>query len=249
MRTAMLPSYSLSEPAVAAFIAIPLGLTALIAWAAHATWQRAGATPAVSRRAAASVLLLSAIWLASTWFLAGTGVLAEFDRTPPPLALLVLAVLAIAFALAFSRIGGRLASHLPLWVLVAAQSFRLPLEIAMHAMAVRGIMPSVMSYTGRNLDILSGISAILVAALVRSGYGGRRLVAAWNVMGLALLANIMIVAILATPRFQYFGAGQLNVWVMHPPFVWLPAVMVLAALAGHLIVFRALVGQSSIAHR
>jgi hypothetical protein len=28
--------------------------------------------------------------------------------------------------------------------------------------------------------------------------------------------------------------------ITYPPFVWLPAVMVLAALAGHLIVFRAL---------
>jgi len=27
--------------------------------------------------------------------------------------------------------------------------------------------------------------------------------------------------------------------VMYPPFVWLPAVMVLAALAGHLLIFRA----------
>jgi len=30
------------------------------------------------------------------------------------------------------------------------------------------------------------------------------------------------------------------VWITYPPFVWLPAVMVRAALAGHLLVFRAL---------
>jgi hypothetical protein len=52
------------------------------------------------------------------------------------------------------------------------------------------------------------------------------------------------------PRYRSFGgrAGvqptrDLNVWVMRPPFVWLPAVMVLAALAGHLLVFRALALQ------
>jgi hypothetical protein len=32
---------------------------------------------------------------------------------------------------------------------------------------------------------------------------------------------------------------------MYPPFVWLPAVMVLAALAGHLLIFRALAGRPS----
>jgi hypothetical protein len=30
------------------------------------------------------------------------------------------------------------------------------------------------------------------------------------------------------------------VWVTYPPFVWLPAVMALAGLAGHLVIFRAL---------
>jgi hypothetical protein len=68
-------------------------------------------------------------------------------------------------------------------------------------------------------------------------------VAAWNILGLALLINVVSVAILGTPRFRYFGEEHLNVWVTYPPFVWLPAVMVLAALAGHLLIFRALACQ------
>jgi hypothetical protein len=31
-----------------------------------------------------------------------------------------------------------------------------------------------------------------------------------------------------------------NVWVTQAPFVWLPAVMVLAALLGHILLFRRL---------
>jgi hypothetical protein len=30
------------------------------------------------------------------------------------------------------------------------------------------------------------------------------------------------------------------VWVTYPPYVWLPTVMVTAALSGHLLIFRAL---------
>ena len=60
-----------------------------------------------------------------------------------------------------------------------------------------------------------------------------------------LLINVVTVAILGTPRFRYFGDQYLNVWVTYPPFVWLPAVLVLAALAGHLLIFRALIRQSS----
>jgi hypothetical protein len=103
-----------------------------------------------------------------------------------------------------------------------------------------------MSYSGRNFDVLTGVAAIVVAALVKAGIGGHRLVAIWNVAGFALLVNIVTVAILSTPRFAMFGDDRLNVFVAYPPFVWLPAVLVLAALAGHLIVFRAL--RSTVAH-
>ena len=61
-----------------------------------------------------------------------------------------------------------------------------------------------------------------------------------KLLGLGLLLNIIGVAVLATPMFEYFGPAQRNVWITYPPFVWLPTVMVLAALAGHLVVARAL---------
>jgi hypothetical protein len=87
--------------------------------------------------------------------------------------------------------------------------------------------------------VLTGITAIVVAFLVARGLAGRRLVVAWNIAGLALLVNVVTIAILSTPVFRYFGDAGLNVFVTYPPFVWLPAVMVLAALAGHLLIFRA----------
>ena len=51
-------------------------------------------------------------------------------------------------------------------MLVGVQGFRLPLELAMHRMYERGIMPVQMSYSGLNYDILTGIRALVVAALV-----------------------------------------------------------------------------------
>jgi len=104
----------------------------------------------------------------------------------------------------------------------------------------RGIMPQQMTYSGRNFDIVSGATAAIVAVLVANGYAGRRLVAIWNLLGLALLLNIIVVAVLSVPVFAYFGPDRLNTFVTYTPFVWLPAVMVSAALAGHLIVARAL---------
>jgi hypothetical protein len=228
------------DVAVAVFVVLPVVLVCLLAWGTAVAWRRSGSSRNAATRAAVLVTVAAASWMAVTWAIAQSGLLRNWNQTPPPFAFLVLAIFLLSAAIAWSPLGHRLAMFVPLWALVAVQGFRLPLELAMHAMYTRGIMPQQMSYSGRNFDIITGAVAIVVAALVWSGRGGRRLVAAWNVLGLLLLANVVIVAILGTPRFRYFGDEALNTWVIDPPYIWLPAVMVLAALAGHLVIFRAL---------
>jgi hypothetical protein len=240
-----MPAYSWSDPVVLAFVVIPvllvLQLVAAVSYASHQLDEAASAR----RAAVIGTLVISALWMGLTWLAADSGVLLDFDATPPPFALLVLAIIGLAVTIAFTPYGTRLVLGLPVWTLIAIQGFRLPLELAMHGMYDRGIMPVQMSYSGRNFDIVTGITALVVAWLVATGRAGRRVALGWNILGLALLINIVGVAILSTPRFQFFGPDQLNVWVMYPPFVWLPAVMVLAALAGHLLIFRALSGHTS----
>jgi hypothetical protein len=172
-----------------------------------------------------------------TWAVARSGVLREWERTPPPFAVLVLSILVLSAAIAYSRVGRHLALGLPLWLLVVVQGFRLPLEVAMHGDARRHAAGNEL--LRRNFDIVTGATAIIVAVLVARGYAGRGLVAAWNILGLGALVSVVVVAILGTPLFRYFGDDHLNVWVTYPLYVWLPAVMVLAALAGHLVIFRA----------
>ena len=235
-----MPRYSLSDPAVLAFFIIPILLVTALMWATAEAWQRSGAARPTVVRAAAVAGLAAIVWMAITWAAASSGIFLEWDRTPPPFGVLVFLIVVVSAAIAFSAFGSRIARYVPLWSLVAVQAFRLPLELAMHGMYTRGIMPVQMSYSGLNFDIVTGITAVIVAALVATGRGGKALVATWNVLGLMLLINVVIVAILGTPRFRFFGDEQLNTWVFYPPFVWLPAVMVLAALAGHLLIFRAL---------
>ena len=138
----------------------------------------------------------------------------------------------------FSSVGRRLARVVPLWALVAVRRSGCRSNWR-HAVSERGIMPGVMSYSGRSFDIVTGAQRHRCRAADRHQPGGPAVVMVWNVVGLLLLTNVVIVAILATPAIRCQDQ-QLNVWVTYPPFVWLPAVMVLAALAGHLVIFRAL---------
>jgi hypothetical protein len=235
-----MPVYRLGDPVIGTFVVIPLLLAVALVWATLSAWRRSGASLSASRRAAIVVGVYTAAWMALTWIAAMSGFVQRWDRVPPPMIFVVIGVVVVSALLALGGVGTRIAQYIPLWALVAIQSFRLPLEVAMHALAERGIMPIQMSYSGRNFDIVTGATAIVVAALVKQGYAGRGLVRAWNVMGLALLLNVVSVAIASMPLFKAFGEEHVVTFVTYPPFIWLPAVMVVAALAGHLVIFKAL---------
>jgi hypothetical protein len=217
-------------------LAVVLGVVGLFVIGAGYAARRLGRSVA-----AAVVLALSGslIWMGVTGGLAASGVLARFDLRPPPLAFLFAATIALGIALGVSRVGGRMAEGLPLHVLVLAQGFRLPLELVMHAAAVEGTMPNVMTYTGYNFDIVTGASALLVGAMLKRG-APRTLALAWNALGVVLLGVIIVIAFLSSPIVRAFGDDQLNTWVAYVPFVWLPSILVASAIAGHIVVWRRL---------
>ncbi|MEM9728076.1 MAG: hypothetical protein AAF997_05780 [Myxococcota bacterium] len=183
------------------------------------------------------------LWMAITAALASSGVLADFAERPPPMMVLMGFVFVASVALAFSPFGTQLARGLPLAWLIGFQGFRLPLELVMHWAAEEGVMPVQMSYEGRNPDILTGVTAIFVAWMLMKGWGTRRTPWLWNILGTGLLINILVVAILSLPTFARWGPDQVNLWITHTPFVWLPTVLVPFALIGHLLLWRRLLGN------
>jgi hypothetical protein len=201
--------------------------------------QRTGGDAGRARLLARSLTLA---WMALFAVLAEKGVLARFDARPPPMALAMFAFGASGLVLGLSKVGATFARGLPLAWLVAAQAFRLPLELVMHAAASEGVMPREMSYSGYNFDILTGITAVVVAWLAHQGRAPRALIYAWNVLGSVLLLNIISVAVIASPMVRAFGdhPSHVNSWVAHFPFIWLGTVLVASAVFGHVVIFRAL---------
>ncbi len=221
-----------------------LGLAGLVAGlfvfgVACAERLRGASASKALQRAGFSALGIT-VWAALSLFVAHTGLLAHFDARPPPFLLLLILTLALGVLVGRSRLGEQLALGLPLWALVGFQAFRFPLELVLHRAALDGALPIEMSYSGYNFDILSGASALLVAAALFRGRAGPRVVLAWNVASLLLLANILTIAVAATPLFHAFGPTHLNTLVAQPPFVLLPTILVQAALLGHVLVFRRL---------
>jgi hypothetical protein len=214
---------------------IVLAAALLVRQGARAVGDRDAAAAAMQRR----FLIVAAAWIAAVSAAAYSGVIAR-PGPPPPMMFVFAGIVMLGIGLARSRTGDRLARGLPLAVLVGFQAFRLPLELAMHRAHTEGLMPVQMSYSGLNFDIVTGSTAAMLAVTMAVRPVPLWIVTAWNWLGLGLLINIMTVALLSTPTFARFGQDRLNVWVFYMPYVLLPAVMVLAALAGHLVVFRAL---------
>ena len=138
--------YSWTDPVVLTFIAIPVGLVAALLWLVDLASRRLDEPAADRRRALIATTAAAVAWMTATWIAASSGVLRQWDATPPPIALLVAGIVALSAAIAFSPYGTRLATGLPIALLIALQGFRLPLEVAMHEMYERGVMPVQMSY-------------------------------------------------------------------------------------------------------
>lgn len=166
-------------------------------------------------------------WLAFQTVLAATGFFQNFDALPPrvfafgPLPFFLLTVVYLIFFRKFLR-------ELPLTVLTWIHVIRIPVEICLLLLFLNRQVPIEMTFEGRNLDILSGITAPIVYFLAfRGGKINRVLLIIWNLAALALLANIVTIAVLAFPTpFQAIGFDQPNGGVTYFPFVWLPGVIV-----------------------
>ncbi len=219
-----------------------LALVALLALAFVVAVARAGErfeSGQASLRWTALAITLVVVWLGVSAFIAGAGILREFQRRPPPLMIFAAAFAFATAAVALSPVGARLIEGIDIKWLVGFQVFRLPLELLLHRLYQEGVIPVQMTYAGMNYDILTGVlaAAIFVWALARRP--PRWAILIFNLAGLALLINIVTIAILSTPTpLRQFFNEPANTFVAYAPYVWLPAFLVQAAWFGHLLVFR-----------
>jgi hypothetical protein len=198
-----------------------------------------GEDPRTTGRVSALTGLAAAAWLAFGAWLALRGTLAAVHAMPPPFAVFMVCATAGTVALALSPFGTRLVRGVSIAGLVAFQGLRIPIEWVLHALYEQGVAPVQMTWSGWNFDVVSGATALIVAALWLRGAVGPRTIAAWNVLGLLLLVNIVTIAVLSMPLpFRRFWNEPSNTFVFHAPWVWLPAFLVQGALFGHVLVFR-----------
>jgi hypothetical protein len=147
------------------------------------------------------------------------------------------AVFFVGISAGLSPLGGRIAANLPLVALVGYHAFRVPLELVLHSWAEQGTIPQTMTWDGQNWDIISGALAIMIAPFaIRS----RALAWGVNVIGFVLLMNVIRVAALSSPLPIGWGQDPPLLLALHLPYALIAPVCVAAAIAGHIVLTRAL---------
>jgi hypothetical protein len=72
----------------------------------------------------------------------------------------------------------------------------------------------------------------------------RKVAIAWNVIGLLLVANIVIISILSAPTpFRVFMNEPANTFIAYLPFVWLPSFIVPVAYWMHILSIKQLLSS------
>ena len=190
-----------------------------------------------------TVLTVVFAWLLLQAIVGLSGFYLVTDTFPPRIALLGAPTLILIIGLFTSEKGRRFIDSLDLKTLTYLHVTRIPVEIVLLWLFMYKQIPQLMTFEGRNYDILSGISAPIVAYLFFSKRSiSSRLLLTWNFICLLLLLNIVINAVLSAPIvFQQFAFDQPNVAILYFPFVWLPCCVVPIVLFAHLVAIRQLI--------
>jgi hypothetical protein len=194
------------------------------------------------RNKAGLILICMVVWAAiQASFTLNDVYNTDLSSMPPKLALFgLLPNIIIILVLFNTKRGKKIIDSLPVYYLTLLHIIRIPVEIGLWILFIHKSIPQIMTFEGFNFDIFAGISAPLIAyfAFVNKKLS-RNLVLLWNFISVALLLNIVVIALLSAPSpIQQFGFSQPNLAILNFPFSWLPTIIVPIVLFCHLATIR-----------
>lgn len=175
-------------------------------------------------------------WLFFQAVLSIGGFYEKTDAMPPRIPVFAVFPFFVTIILLFVFSRKDFIERLPLKTLTILHVIRIPVELVLLWLYQGDLIPQLMTFEGRNLDILSGITAPIVAWLAfRGGKTNRPLLIGWNIFALLLLINIVFHAFFSFQSpFQQFAFDQPNRGILYFPYVWLPSIVVPIVLFCHL---------------
>jgi len=226
-----------------AYISVAFALTT-IATLLLFVWTVKNSNSETTRKKSTTILIALLIWLVVQAVLPLKNIYkADINSFPPKIMLFgVLPAILTILVLFATQAGRRFIDSLPLKELTYLNVVRVPVEMVLFWLFLNKAIPELMTFEGRNFDIVAGLSAPIIAyfGLTKSTLS-RQTILVWNFICLGLLINIVANAFFSTPSsMQKFAFDQPNIAILNFPFSWLPTFIVPIVLFGHLTSIRQL---------
>jgi hypothetical protein len=171
------------------------------------------------------------------------GTFSNFEIFPINAAPVILIPLLTILFFSFSKTVKEILPHIQQENIIKLQVFRFYVEVLLWALFSEALLPVQMTFEGRNFDVVTGVTAVLLTTRI-SGFMlldklPKGLIILWNTLGLGLLINIVVIAILSMPTpLQYFMNEPANTIVTEFPISLLPAFLVPLAYMLHILSLR-----------
>ena len=225
------------------YIILIFGLTT-VATLALFIWIIKNSSLEITRKKSGLITVGLIVWLILQAVLTLNNIYnSNLSSLPPKIMLLGILPPILVIILLFSTSKGRLfVDSMPLKNITYLNIIRIPVEIVLFWLFINKAIPELMTFEGRNFDMLAGISAPVIAYLVFTKKKlSRKVLLIWNFICLGLLLNIVVNALLSAPSpLQQFAFEQPNIAILNFPFSWLPTFIVPIVLFGHLVSIRQL---------
>jgi hypothetical protein len=183
------------------------------------------------------LLIWSGIW----YFVADRGFFLDTAATPPRVIFMMGPVVLFIIALFVTKKGKQFIDSLDLKRLTMLHIVRLPVEIVLMILAIHKTIPDLLTYEGRNFDIIMGLTALPMVWFIFSRGVSKKVLLWWNILGVVLLFNVVIHGVLSLPvPFQQFAMEQPNIAMLYAPYNLLPGVIVPLVMFSQLAAIRQL---------
>jgi hypothetical protein len=182
------------------------------------------------------------LWLTILALVVASGYFEEGKEMPFRLLTAVLPPVIVIIVLLFSKKLRLVLLMIPSSWLIYAQTFRILTELTYWLGYRGGYIPPQMTFEWLNYDIIVGVTAPM-AGYVFFGRGRfhRFQAVYWNIFGIALLLNTMVIAIFSMPSsLRVFFTDVNSSFMTKFPFIWIPGFVVPFALALHLFSLKQL---------
>lgn len=174
-------------------------------------------------------------WMLVQYTIAASDFYLNSASLPPRFALALVPPLAMVISLVIMPGGRRWLARLDARSLLWLHVLRIPVEVVLLWLYQEGVVPVELTWSGRNADVLSGLSAAFMLwwwrdrdLLQRSWFRY------WNIAALLLVLNVLIHGVFSGPSpFQQFHCAGPVFALLQAPYVWLPSVLVPLVILAH----------------